>query len=70
MVKHNDSVILGVDVGGSHLSAALVLASGQKVMENTYCKGSVQANAGSHDILGQWIRILNAALSKVGWVQT
>lgn len=63
---HNDAagVLLGADVGGSHISAALVNASDGSILEETFCRSPVDPHTDSAAILLQWTGVLKEALSK------
>lgn len=65
MFNHSDNLILGVDVGGSHISAALVNASDGAVIEETFCKRNINAHAGSREIIDQWVDAVRGTLSLV-----
>lgn len=65
MFNHTDNIILGVDVGGSHITAALVHSDGA-VMEQTLCKHKIDAKEKScKAIIGQWLNTMNEAVSKI-----
>ena len=36
MFKHFDKVVLGIDVGGSHISSALVESGNNKIVEESF----------------------------------
>jgi predicted NBD/HSP70 family sugar kinase/mannose-6-phosphate isomerase class I len=65
MCRHTDKHILGVDIGGSHVAAALVNAFGE-IVEQSLCKRKLDAktgNAGS--LLKDWIQTMRDAMSKL-----
>ncbi len=65
MFRHFDKeLILGVDIGGSHISAALVNAANGAVLEETFCKKVINAGAAVHEIIEQWLETLESSLSK------
>ena len=63
---HSDAagVLLGADIGGSHISAALTSASDGSILEGTFCRSPVDPHAGNAAILLQWTGVLKEALSK------
>jgi predicted NBD/HSP70 family sugar kinase/mannose-6-phosphate isomerase class I len=66
MFRHfNKGVILGVDVGGSHISSALVGAGDGLVLEDTFCKDSVDPQMNSSQIFRRWAATMKASLSKL-----
>lgn len=65
MFRHLDKeFVLGVDIGGSHISAALVDAVDGTVLEETFCKKGIEAGASAHEIIEQWLETLHCSLSK------
>lgn len=59
-----EMVLLGADVGGSHISAALVNASDGSILEGTFCRSPVDPHTDSATILSQWTGVLKETLSK------
>jgi predicted NBD/HSP70 family sugar kinase/mannose-6-phosphate isomerase class I len=56
MFKHTDKVVLGVDIGGSHISSALVTYCDGHVLEETVCKKKIDTKvAASKIIIDQWM---------------
>ncbi len=68
MYEHSNksvAVVLGVDVGGSHISSALVSAAGD-VLPESFCRKRVHAKSDScNEIFDQWMDVLNESLSKL-----
>jgi predicted NBD/HSP70 family sugar kinase/mannose-6-phosphate isomerase class I len=65
MFKHmNNKVILGVDIGGSHISAALVNAAEGIVLEDTFCKKKLDTQGEKNDILDKWLEVMRGCLAK------
>ncbi len=62
--SHAEEMLLGADVGGSHISAALVNASDGSIMEGTFCRSLVDPHTDSTAILLQWTGVLKEVLSK------
>ncbi len=69
MFKHTNKQmkqwILGADIGGSHISAAIVDASTGQVLEQTMSKNSVDAGAAVHIILRQWLSAMQSSIEKL-----
>ncbi len=64
MFKHSNNIItLGVDIGGSHVSAALVDGTG-KILENTLNKQKIDTSKKSNQIIKEWAQTLENTLSK------
>jgi len=59
------NLTLGVDIGGSHISSALVSADENIVIEESFCKKKIDAYATAGLIIDQWIEALQTSLSKV-----
>jgi predicted NBD/HSP70 family sugar kinase/mannose-6-phosphate isomerase class I len=57
-------LILGVDIGGSHISTALVSMNGSELLEGSLCKEPVHSQGNSEQIVGQWIKALEYSLAK------
>jgi predicted NBD/HSP70 family sugar kinase/mannose-6-phosphate isomerase class I len=57
-------LVLGVDIGGSHVSTALVSLTGGQVIKNSFCKETVHSQGETAVIVGQWIKAFEYTLSK------
>jgi predicted NBD/HSP70 family sugar kinase/mannose-6-phosphate isomerase class I len=57
-------LVLGVDIGGSHVSTALVRVNGGDVVEESYYKEAVHSQGDSGVIVDQWIKAFEYSLSK------
>src|SRR6476469_7265663 len=65
MFIHMDKeFILGVDIGGSHVSTALVNLQEGEVLEESFCKEPVSSRQESSAIVDQWIKAFSFSLSK------
>jgi len=66
MCKHTNKVFIGVDIGGSHISAALVNATDGLIIEDTLCKQKIEAKAKCPArILERWIQTIQQTVSKL-----
>src|SRR5258705_9549815 len=64
--RNANAVRIGVDIGGTHISAALILNADGTCLEGTYVKGSVDPSAGSKNILDGWAKVINAVIARAG----
>lgn len=65
-MKHQEKdLILGVDIGGSHISAAMTCVACGRILEDTFCKKPVNACANRDVIIGKWLDAFEFSLSKV-----
>ncbi|WP_217605819.1 ROK family protein [Chitinophaga sp. GbtcB8] len=62
----NKRYVLGADIGGSHITAALIDLSNGVVAEGSKCKEQVNAGAGADDIIGCWSKAIDDVLSFAG----
>lgn len=64
MFRHLDKgLILGVDIGGSHISSALVDTGSGLVLEDTFYKDSIDPSGDSSRTFSQWASTMKASLS-------
>ena len=56
--------VLGIDIGGSHITAALVDLETQTIVEGTSERLAVDSKASADRILTSWCEVINAAFSK------
>lgn len=59
-----NDMLLGADIGGSHISAALANASDGSILEGTFSRAPVDPHTDSAAILLQWTGVLKEVLSK------
>nr|WP_294899183.1 ROK family protein [uncultured Pedobacter sp.] len=60
----NDSVKLGADIGGSHITTALVNLSDEQILENTLVRVKVNSDGSAAEILDQWTIAIKNTLQK------
>lgn len=53
-----DSVVLGIDIGGSHLTAALVDEATRKFVPDSYLRVRVNSKGTAEEILGIWTKAI------------
>jgi predicted NBD/HSP70 family sugar kinase/mannose-6-phosphate isomerase class I len=57
---------LGVDVGGSHISSALVSVEDGDVLEDSFCRNRVSSKSDtSQVIINQWVDVIKETMSKL-----
>lgn len=67
MFKHmNNSYVIGADIGGSHITAALVSLANGAVVDDCKFKEPVNAGAGAEDILAHWTACISRTLAAAG----
>lgn len=57
-------VIIGVDVGGSHVSSAAVSSEDFKIIPETYFSGLVDNKAAKNVIFSKWAEVINKTIDK------
>jgi glucokinase len=58
-----NNIVLGIDIGGSHITAALVDLNTRKVVEGTGQRRSVDSNGSAEEILNSWCDVINDAFA-------
>ena len=56
-----NSTVVGVDIGGSHITAAQVDIKTSEVVESTRMRRSVNSGQGASSIIGQWCEVIREA---------
>lgn len=56
------SIVLGVDIGGSHITAALVDINNKNLIENSLRRERINSQGACEDILDSWALILKESL--------
>ncbi|RZJ53494.1 MAG: ROK family protein [Flavobacterium sp.] len=59
------SIIVGVDIGGSHISSAAINSDNYTIIEGTYFCGPVNSKASKEVILEKWAEIINNTIDVV-----
>ncbi|MES1249276.1 MAG: ROK family protein, partial [Chitinophaga rupis] len=57
---------IGVDIGGTHVSAALVETGDGRCLDGAYVRDEVDPQASATRILEVWARVIDIALAKAG----
>jgi glucokinase len=61
-----NNIVLGIDIGGSHITAALVDLDTRKVLEGTGQRRSVDSTGTSEEILNSWCAVINDVFTLSG----
>lgn len=59
------SIIIGVDIGGSHISSAAIQSNVFTIIDGTYFSGAVNSKASKEVILEKWAEIINHTINVV-----
>lgn len=59
------SIIIGVDIGGSHISSAAINSDDFSVIKGTYFSGPVNSKASKDIILKKWAEIINHTINVI-----
>lgn len=67
MFKHSDKIILGIDIGGSHISSALVKPGADaSILEDSFIRKKIHSISGSSEtILSEWVDTIHTSLDKL-----
>jgi glucokinase len=52
--------VVGIDIGGSHITAALVDLDNRILVPNTLIRKKINAHASAHEIIGKWSAAIEA----------
>ncbi|MBF4466280.1 ROK family protein [Flavobacterium sp. LC2016-12] len=58
-------IIIGVDIGGSHISSAAVNQENLEIVNKSYFRGFVDSKASKEIILQKWAEIINKTLAEI-----
>ena len=61
---NTDDLLLGVDIGGSHIAAASVSARSFQIVEDSLFKTTVNATGTEDEVFEKWLQVINSAISK------
>lgn len=61
----NESIALGIDIGGSHITAALVNVTTGTVFTETCVRSRVDSHESADEIISIWKNVINEAFSKM-----
>lgn len=63
--KAGNSVVLGVDIGGSHITAALIDLETRTVLPNSHSRKSIDSHAESDEIIRAWCELIEDCFAQV-----
>lgn len=58
-----NTVVLGIDIGGSHITAAMVNLGTKEVVAGTQHRRFVDSNGTAEEILGNWCEVIETAIA-------
>jgi len=58
----NENIILGADIGGSHITAALVNVANGQILPGSLHREKVNSKAGASEIISTWCRVISGSL--------
>ena len=61
---HSMSTAIGIDIGGSHITAALVSLENGKIVSGTRSRAAVNAHATADEILDIWTATIREVMKK------
>jgi glucokinase len=62
----DNSFALGVDIGGSHITAALVDLKSKTLFENSLMRSKVDSQGNAEDIISAWTDTISSVIKNVG----
>jgi len=62
----NDTIIAGVDIGGSHITAALVDLTSTKIIHNTLIRTPIDSQSNADDIINSWTNVIQRSFEVAG----
>jgi len=60
---HNNSIVAGIDIGGSHITAALIDLQNTTVLKETCVRKSIDTNGSGTTIINEWSSVINKVFS-------
>ncbi len=57
-----NNVLVGVDIGGSHLTSAVLDVSLNRTIEKTRQRGAVNSSGSVHEIINDWVKIIKKTI--------
>lgn len=60
----NENIVLGADIGGSHITASLVDIQNRKIISTSICRKDVDSGAGAGSIVTEWKNVFMACAGK------
>ncbi|MDQ0638065.1 glucokinase [Pedobacter sp. W3I1] len=63
---NNNQYVLGIDIGGSHITAALLDMQQRNILKNSYTRERVDSHGSTEQIIHTWCSAIKAAYKKTG----
>jgi len=63
-MEATEDIVLGIDIGGSHITVALVNMGTQSIMEHTYYRAYLNTRADLEHIIDIWVNAINHTFAK------
>jgi glucokinase len=57
--------VLGIDIGGSHITAAMIDLESRTIIDGTFQRRAVDSNGTADEILSSWCVVINAAYQHI-----
>ncbi len=54
-----DYKVIGIDIGGSHITAGMVDMKSREVMKDTLTRQHINSNASAEEIISAWAIVIN-----------
>lgn len=61
----DQNLIVGVDIGGSHITAALLDLETKQLVENSYFRQSIDAHGAATEIIASWAKVIRASSENI-----
>jgi glucokinase len=62
----NENIVLGADIGGSHITASLVDIHNREILSSTVCRKDVNGSGEAAQIIGDWSEVIKNCFGKNG----
>jgi glucokinase len=56
----NENIVLGADIGGSHITASLVDIQNREILSSTVCRREVNSDGESAQIISEWSEVMKS----------
>lgn len=63
---NKDQYVLGADIGGSHITAAVVDVTQRKLLKNTYLREHLNTNGSVAEIIDSWTNVIKKSIALSG----
>jgi glucokinase len=63
----NENIVLGADIGGSHITASLVDIHNREIISSTVCRSEVNSDGSSGQIISEWSQVMRQCFGDREW---